>query len=299
LTVECVPNFSEGRDPVIVASIARAVSAAPGALLLDTTSDQDHNRSVITFAGEPGAVADAAVAAVRVAVEKIDLSRHAGVHPRLGAADVIPFVPMEGVTLDECAGIARDVGARIWSELRVPVYLYAAAARRPECKRLENVRKLAPAGLAPDIGKGRHPTAGVAVVGARKFLIAWNINLRTTDVAAAREIARSIRESSGGFPALKAIGLPLASRGQTQVSINLVDFERTPLYAVFAAVKRLCDEKGIEIAGSELIGMIPEAALSGSRGHDLQWENMRPELILENRLREAGAEVFRPRPESY
>jgi len=288
LIVECVPNFSEGRDPVIVASIARAVSSTPGVLLLDTTSDQDHNRSVLTFAGASQAVMDAAMDEVGAEVAKIDLSRHAGVHPRLGAADVIPFVPVDGVTLEECAGLAREVAARIWDELRVPVYLYESAALRPECERLENVRKLAPIGLAPDFGEGRHPTAGASVVGARKFLIAWNINLRTDNLAAAREIARAIRASSGGLPAVKAIGLPLKSREQVQVSINLVDFERTPLYAVFDAVKRLCEQGNIEIAGSELIGMIPAAALAGSRDHDLQWENLRTELILEHRLREAG-----------
>jgi glutamate formiminotransferase/glutamate formiminotransferase/formiminotetrahydrofolate cyclodeaminase len=272
---------------VIVASIARAVSAVPGVLQLDTTSDQDHNRSVLTFAGTPDAVVEAAFMAVREAVAKIDLSRHAGVHPRLGAADVIPLVPVEGISLAECATTASHLGERIWKELGVPVYLYEAAARRPECKRLENVRKLAPAGLAPDFGTGRHPTAGASVVGARKFLIAWNINLRTADIRAAREIARAIRESSGGLPAVKSIGLPLESRGQVQVSINLVDFERTPLFVVFDAVKRMCEERRIEIAGSELIGMIPAAALRSSEGRDLQWENMRPELVLENRLRGA------------
>ena len=285
MIIESVPNFSEGRDPVIVASIGRAVSAVPGVSLLDTTSDPDHNRSVLTFAGAPGAVADAAFFAVRAAMEKIDLSRHAGVHPRLGAADVIPLVPVEGITLEECAVLARALGARIWNELGVPVYLYEAAALRPECQRLENVRKLAPAGLAPDFGTGRHPTAGASVVGARKFLIAWNINLRTADLKVAREIAREIRESSGGLPAVKSIGLPLESRGQVQVSINLVDFERTPLYVVFDAVRERCEARGIEIVGSELIGMIPAAALRSSEGHDLQWENMRPELVLENRLR--------------
>lgn len=285
MIVECVPNFSEGRDPVIVSAIGRAVSSVPGAALLDTTSDQDHNRSVLTFAGAPGNIIEAAVAAVRAAVGHIDLTKHSGVHPRLGAADVIPFVPVQGITLEDCAGFAREAGARIWDELRVPVYLYEAAALRAECQRLENVRRMAPHGLAPDIGEGRHPTAGVSVVGARKFLIAWNINLRTTDVAAARAIARSIRESSGGLAAVKSIGLPLESRGQAQVSINLVDFYRTPLYVVFDAVKKICDERGIEIAGSELIGMIPEAALAGSHGHDLKWENLRPELVLENRLR--------------
>lgn len=288
MIVECVPNFSEGRDPVIVASIAQAVSSVPGAVLLDTTSDQDHNRSVLTFAGSAGAVVDAAVEAVRAAIDKIDLTKHSGVHPRIGAADVIPFVPVHAATLEDCAALARQAGARIWDELRLPVYLYEAAALRPECKRLENVRKRAPHGLPPDIGDGRHPTAGVTVIGARKFLVAWNINLRTTDVAAARAIARSIRESSGGLPAVKSIGLPLESRGQAQVSINLVDFEQTPLYLVFDAVKHICDEKKIEIAGSELIGLIPEAALASSRDHDLQWENLRPELILENQLRDSG-----------
>jgi glutamate formiminotransferase len=285
LIVECVPNFSEGRDPVIVASIAQAVSAVDGVLLLDTTSDPDHNRSVLTFAGAPRAVADAAFLAVRAAVANIDMSRHAGVHPRLGAADVIPLVPVDGITLDDCADLARTLGARIWDELEVPVYLYEAAALRPECKRLENVRKFAPAGLAPDFGEGRHATAGASVVGARKFLIAWNINLRTTDLAVARGIAREIRESSGGLPAVKSIGLPLVSRGEVQVSINLVDFERTPLYVVFDAVKQKCDAAGIGIAGSELIGMLPAAALRSSEGHDLQWQNLRPELVLENRLR--------------
>lgn len=272
---------------MIVASIGRAVSAVPGAHLLDTTSDQDHNRSVLTFAGTPPAVVEAAFMAVREAVAKINLTQHAGVHPRLGAADVIPLVPVEAITLQECATLARTLGERIWNELAVPVYLYEAAALRPECQRLENVRKLAPAGLQPDFGTGRHPTAGAAVVGARKFLIAWNINLRTEDLAAARQIAREIRQSSGGLPAVKSIGLPLKSRGQVQVSINLVDFERTPLYKVFDAVRDRCARLDIEIAGSELIGMIPTAALLSSEGHDLQWENMRPDLVLENRLRAA------------
>src|SRR6185437_5713198 len=235
--------------------------------LLDTTSDPDHNRSVLTFAGEPEGVAEAAFEAVREAIGKIDLTRHAGVHPRLGVADVVPLVPVEGISLERCAELARALGARIWRELGLPVYLYEAAALRTECKRLENVRRLAPAGLAPDFGEGRHPTAGASVVGARKFLIAWNINLRTTDVGAAREMAREIRESSGGLPAVKSIGLPLESRGEVQVSINLVDFERTPLHVVFEAVRERCAAKGIEIAGSELIGMIPAAALRSSEGY--------------------------------
>jgi glutamate formiminotransferase len=285
MIVECVPNFSEGRDPVIVQGIATAVSLVKHVSLLDRTSDPDHNRSVLTFTGTPGAAGDAAFEAVRAAVASIDMSRHAGVHPRLGAADLIPFVPVDCVSLRGCAGLARVVGARIWEELRVPVYLYECAALRPQCVRLENVRRYARAGLEPDFGAGRHPTAGACVVGARRFLIAWNINLRSDNVSAARQIAREVRESGGGLPAVKALGLALPSRGQVQISINLVDFEITPLYAVFDAVAARCLDRGIEIAGSELIGMIPAAALEGSQGHDLHWLNMRPELVLENRLK--------------
>jgi glutamate formiminotransferase len=287
LIIEAVPNFSEGRDPVLVAGIGRAVSSVPGAYLLDTTSDQDHNRSVLTFAGHPEAVANAAFAAVQEAVGRIDIGHHSGVHPRIGAADVLPLVPVQGVTLAECAELARDLGQRIWKHLRVPVFLYEAAALREECRRLENVRRLAPSGYAPDIGEGRHPTAGASVVGARKFLIAWNINLRTTDVSVAKEIAKSIRESSGGLKAVKSIGLQLESRGEVQVSINLVDFEQTPLYMVFDAVKKRCAERGVEIVGSELIGMIPEAALHSSEGHDLRWLNFREDLVLERELARA------------
>ncbi len=287
MIVECVPNFSAGRDRATVNALAQAAASVPGAYLLDTTSDPDLNRTVLTIAGPPRAVAAAALAAVREAVARIDMTRHTGVHPRLGAADVIPFVPVQGVTLAECADLARTFGQRLWDELRLPVYLYEAAALRPECARLENVRKMA-AALTPDIGEGRHVTAGASVAGARKFLIAWNINLRSQDLAAARAIAREIRESSGGLPAVKAIGLPLGSRGQVQVSINLVDFEKTPLHLVFEQVAQSCRTRGIGIAGSELIGLIPEAALRGSAGHDLQWLNLPPELVLENRLRESG-----------
>jgi glutamate formiminotransferase/glutamate formiminotransferase/formiminotetrahydrofolate cyclodeaminase len=287
--VECVPNFSEGRDPLIVNGIARAIDETPHVRLLDKTSDPDHNRSVLTFAGDPDRVAAAAFEAVRIAAATIDITRHTGVHPRLGSADVVPFVPVHDVSMRDCVSLARRTAARIWNELGVPVYLYEAAALRAECARLENVRRLAREGLAPDFGEGRHPTAGACVVGARKFLIAWNINLRTTDLPAAREIARAIRESKGGLPAVKALGLALPSRGEVQVSMNLVDFETTPLHVVFDAVADLCARRGIEIAGSELIGMIPAAALEASRGHNLRWLNLRPELVLENCLRGTNA----------
>jgi glutamate formiminotransferase/glutamate formiminotransferase/formiminotetrahydrofolate cyclodeaminase len=277
MKIECVPNFSEGRDQSVIAALVEAIQSVDTVRLLDTTSDPDHNRSVFTFIGPPGAVAEAAFRAVRTASERIDLTRHSGVHPRLGAADVVPFVPISGATLSDCAALAHQTGDRIWKELHIPVYFYEAAALRPECERLENVRKLL---VPPDLGATPHPTAGCVVIGARKFLVAWNINLDSTDLNAAKAIARAIRQASGGLPAVKAIGLPLVSRNQVQVSINLVDFEQTPLHAVFDAVARLCAEKGIHIAGSELIGMIPQAALDASAGHDLYWENLRPAMVL-------------------
>ncbi|HKD04496.1 MAG TPA: glutamate formimidoyltransferase [Bryobacteraceae bacterium] len=290
MIVECVPNFSEGRDPVIVERIANAVTRA-GAVLLDKTTDPDHNRSVLTFVGSTKSILDAAFETVRAAVELIDITRHSGVHPRLGAADVVPFVPIEGITLNQCAEVAGQLANRLWSELRLPAYLYEAAAHRPECRRLENVRRLAPSGLKPDVGEGCHPTAGVCVVGARKFLIAWNVILLSSNLAAAKAIAREIRESSGGLPAVKALGLPLPSRDRVQVSMNLVDFEITPLHIAFDAVADSCRRLGIEIEGSELIGMIPAAALEASRGHDLCWLNFRPELIVENRLRDLDSKT--------
>ncbi len=284
MIIECVPNFSEGRDLSVIAALERSVRDVPGALLLDSTSDADHNRTVLTFAGEGSAVAKAALAAVTQAVALIDLTKHEGVHPRVGAADVVPFVPVEGASLEDCVALARETGQRIWDELRVPVYFYEAAALRPVCARLENVRKNAGAGFAPDIGDVRHPTAGYCVVGAREFLVAWNIILDTADLGVAREIARRIRESNGGLSAVKALGLALPSRGKVQVSINLTDFRRTPLHVVFDAVVRGANELGAPVEGSELIGMIPRDALSASGGRDLRWLNMRSELVLEERL---------------
>lgn len=277
--IECVPNFSEGRDGAVISALAGAVAGTRGVRLRDQTSDYDHNRTVLTFTGSPAEVSEGAFAAVRTAVERIDLTRQKGVHPRVGAADVVPFVPLSAISLGETAELARETGRRIWQELGVPVYLYEAAALRPECRRLENIRRSAPA-LPPDFGTHFHPTGGACVVGARKFLIAWNINLLTEDLDLARTIAGKIRESGGGFPAVKALGLRLETRRQVQVSINLVDFERTPLHVIFNAVEALCRERNIKIAGSELIGMIPPAALEASAGHELHWENLTPERIL-------------------
>ncbi|MDE3167842.1 MAG: glutamate formimidoyltransferase [Acidobacteriota bacterium] len=295
--VECVPNFSEGRDPAKVDAIVRAILAVPEVALLDRESDEDHNRSVITFVGPPDAVAEAALRGVERAVALIDLTRHQGAHPRIGACDVLPFVPVEGVTLEECVRLAERVGQEIWARLKVPVYLYEAAARKPERANLENIRRgqfealLEEMGNVaernPDIGEAVcHPTAGAIVTGARKFLIAYNINLATPDVSIARKIAKTIRYSSGGFRFVKAMGVMLASRGIAQVSINLTDFEQTPMHVVFEAVLREAERFGVSVVGSEIVGLIPKRSIELSAEHFLRFENFRAELVLENRIAE-------------
>jgi glutamate formiminotransferase len=293
--VQCVPNFSEGRDPKVVDDIAGAIARTTGVAVLGRTMDADHNRSVITFAGTPDAVAAAALAGVEKAVEHIDLRRHSGVHPRLGAADVIPFVPVRGVSLADCTALAHRVGEEIWRTLGVPVYFYEAAARQPGRERLENVRRGGFEGIRdailhdpsrhPDIGGPElHPTAGASIVGARKFLIAFNVNLATTDLAIAKQIARTIRESSGGMRYVKALGLPLASRNQVQVSMNLTDFEQTPLHTVVDAVRREAARLGVQVAGTEIIGLLPRAVIESAAGFYLQFENFATDLVLENRF---------------
>jgi glutamate formiminotransferase len=292
--VECVPNFSAGRDRATVDAIGVAIASTPGAIILDKTMDADHNRSVITFAAPADAVGEAAVRGVAKAVDLIDLTHHQGVHPRIGAADVVPFVPIQGVTLQDCAAIAIAAGEEIWSRLGVPVYLYEAAARRPDRIRLENIRRGQFEGLGqevrtnpdrrPDIGNDYlHPTAGATVVGARKFLIAYNINLNSSDVRIAQRIAQKIRASSGGLPCVKAIGVFLAARNQAQVSMNLTDFEQTSMRTVFDAVRAEAARDGITIAASEIIGLVPARAICGLAGY-LQIENFHPAMILENRL---------------
>lgn len=301
--VECVPNFSEGRDAAKVDALAEAVRSVAGVALLDREMDADHNRSVLTFAGEPEAVGEAALRAVGKAVESIDLNHHTGAHPRIGAADVVPFVPVEGVTLEDCARLAGRVGEEIWRRFGVPVYLYEAAARRPERVNLENIRHGQFEGLreeigvkperAPDIGEARvHPTAGAVVVGARKFLIAYNINLNTADVEIAKRIAKAVRFSSGGFRYVKAMGVALASRGLAQVSMNLTDFEQTPVHRVFEAVRTEAARYGASIVGSEIVGLIPKKALEMSAEHFLRIENFKPEMVFENRLGGAGINEF-------
>jgi glutamate formiminotransferase len=302
--IECVPNFSEGRDAATLAAIAQAVRSVPGVALLGSEADIDHNRSVFTFAGAPDAVAEAAVRAVERAAALIDLTRHTGAHPRIGAADVVPLVPIEGITLEECARLAVRVGEEIWKRARVPVYFYEASARRPERVNLADIRRggfealrvemgVTP-GREPDVGGPFcHPTAGAVVVGARRFLVAYNILLDTPDVSVAKRIARSIRQSSGGFACVKALGLLLTSRNLAQVSINLTDLEHTPPHVVFDAVREQAEQAGVRVLSSELIGFVPKRALESAAGHYLHIENFTPARVLENRLAEAiGPAVF-------
>ncbi len=296
--VECVPNFSEGRDAAKVDAIVETIVSVPEVVLLDRESDADHNRSVLTFVGPPARAAEAALRAVEKAVALIDLTRHQGAHPRIGAADVVPFVPIDGVTLEDCVRLAERVGNEIWSRLRVPVYLYEAAARRPERVNLENIRRGQFEALVkemgtvperdPDLGDAVcHPTAGAVVLGARKFLIAYNINLGTPDVSIAKRIAKTIRFSSGGFRYVKSMGVALASRNLAQVSINLTDFEQTPMHLVFETVRREAERYGVPVVGSEIVGLIPKKALEMSAEYFLRYENFRPELVLENRISDA------------
>ena len=298
--LECVPNFSEGRDLAKVDAIVEAMSTVRGAWILDRTSDADHNRSVVTLAGEPEAVAEAAIRGAGKAATLIDMTRQTGAHPRIGATDVVPFVPLENVSVEECVALARRVGRELWERYGIPVYFYEAAATRSERANLENIRKGQLEGLredalrnpdrSPDIGGSRlHPTAGATAVGVRKLLIAYNIYLSTADAGIAKEIARAIRASSGGLPNVKAIGVEMKSRGIAQVSINLTDFEQTPLHIVFENVKLEAARRGCTIVGSEIIGLIPEKAIELSAGWDLQFENFSPERILENRLEAVGA----------
>jgi glutamate formiminotransferase len=285
--IECVPNFSEGRDESTVRAIQQAIESVPGVMLLRAEMDADHNRSVITFAGPPGAVAEAAFRGIGEAVKRIDLRRHSGVHPRIGAADVVPFVPLAGVTMRECVDIAHATGRRVWEQLGVPVYFYEGAACNPDRVLLENCRRggFESPELAPDLGGPQlHPVAGACVIGARKLLIAFNVNLNTQDVSVAHTIARKIRASSGGLPFLKAIGRPLASRKLVQVAMNLTDFERTPLHQVFDAVRSETAASNVSIAGTQIVGLVPRKAMEQAAAHYLQCEHFEESLILENRL---------------
>jgi glutamate formiminotransferase/glutamate formiminotransferase/formiminotetrahydrofolate cyclodeaminase len=293
--IECIPNFSEGRNPAIVQALMAAVQSVPDVRMLNHTMDGDHHRSVLTFAGPPEAVGEAAYRAVKVAAELIDLRRHDGGHPRVGATDVVPFVPIQGVTMEECVQLARHIGRKVAADLGIPVFLYEQAATHPDRVKVENIRRGGLQGLAsrmesnpawaPDFGPKRlHETAGAVVIGARRPLIAFNVNLKTADLTAAKAIAKAIRHSNGGLPCLKAIGVELASRGMVQVSMNLTDYRVTSMHTAFQAAKTEAARRGVEIAGSELIGLAPQAALDQTAVAALQLERFDPALVLESRI---------------
>ncbi|MGQ9707964.1 MAG: glutamate formimidoyltransferase [bacterium] len=293
--VECVPNFSEGRRPEVIEQIVDAIRSVSGVTILDQEMNPDHNRAVISFVGEPEAVLEAAFRATRTAANLIDLTRHQGEHPRIGATDVVPFVPISGVTQAECIELAKRLGKRIADELSIPVYLYELAATRPDRQDLANIRKGEFEALreaiktdpdrAPDFGRPEvHPTAGATVVGVRAPLIAYNINLSTPDVKIAERIARAIRFRSGGFRYVKALGFELKEKNCAQVSINMTDYTKTPLYRVFETVKLEAQRYGVSVLESEIVGLVPQEALIACARFYLQLNEFKNEQILENRL---------------
>lgn len=294
--VQCVPNFSEGRRLDVVEAIVEAIKSIKGVNLLDYSNDESHNRSVVTFIGEPEAVVEAAFQGAKKAAGLIDMSVHSGGHPRMGATDVIPFIPIKGVKMEDCIAMARSLGKRLAEELDLPVYLYEEAALIPERKNLSEVRRGQYEGLIesirkperkPDFGPAKvHPRAGVTAVGARPPLIAFNINLDTEDLNIAKHIARAIRGSSGGFPTVKAIGIMIEKTGKAQVTINVCDYKKVPLYRIFELVKREAASFGVAVTGSELIGLTPLEALSDTAEFYLQIKGFEHRQVLENRLLE-------------
>src|SRR5262245_56554427 len=298
--IECVPNFSEGRDRAKVETLINTMAGVPGVYVLDHEMDGDHNRCVITLAGEPDAVGEAAILAAGKAVELIDMNTHTGAHPRVGATDVVPFIPVDGVSIEDCVALAKRVGGEIWKRYRIPIFFYEAAATRPDRVNLENVRRGQYEGLReelrknhdrqPDIGEPKvHPTAGVTVVGARKFLVAYNVNLNTSDISIADKIARAIRFSNGGLRYVKSMGVELKARNLAQVSINLTDYEQTPMHRVYEMVKREAERYGAMPVGSEIVGLVPKKAIEMAADYFLQLENFSPGQVFENKLEAALA----------
>lgn len=293
--VECVPNFSEGRRPEVVDAIVNAITSA-GVTLLDRSSDHDHNRSVITFVGTPDAVVEAAFQGIKQAAHLINLDNHQGEHPRIGATDVVPFIPLEGITLEECAALARRLGQRVGKELGIPVYLYEAAATRPERTNLENIRRgeyeafkasvETDASRAPDFGPAKATPAGATVIGARQFLIAYNVYLNTDDVEVAKKIAKAVRHSSGGLRFVKGLGLLVD--GRAQISMNLTDYTKTPIAHVMDMIRAQAVRYGVMTRHSELVGLIPQAALIDAAVYYLQLDQFTPAQILESKLYRAG-----------
>jgi len=298
--VECIPNISEGRDRAKIEKIVQAVREVKGVKLLDVDPDADHHRTVITFVGEPKAVGEAALELTAKAVELIDLREHRGEHPRMGAVDVIPFVPIRGVTMEECVELSKEVGRKIWECFEIPVYLYEESASRPERRDLAQIRKGEFEGFpakiqepewAPDFGERRvHPTAGVVAVGARMPLIAFNVNLGTDNLEIAKKIARAVRHSSGGLRYVKALGFALEERGIVQVSMNMTNYEKTPLYRAFLLIEREAERYGVPVVGSEIVGLVPREALYQTAEFFLKLEDFQRDQILEDRIEQALAE---------
>jgi len=294
--IECVPNVSEGRRPEVIEALVDAVQRTPSVRLLDVSSDGAHNRSVITLAGSAASLKAAVLALFEAALPRIDLRTHVGEHPRLGAVDVVPFVPIADVTMAECVALARDTAAEVAARFQVPIYLYEEAAARPARTNLEDIRRGQFEGLAarmatpewaPDFGPASpHPSAGASVIGARMPLIAYNINLATDRLEVAKKIAAAIRHSSGGFRYVKAMGVSLADRGIVQVSINLTNYEKTPIARVFEAVQREAARYGVSVLESEIVGLVPSAALIAAAEHALQLTSFTRDQMLETRLRQ-------------
>jgi glutamate formiminotransferase len=293
--VECVPNFSEGRDLQTLSRLVQEIQSVETACVLDTHRDPDHNRSVITFVASPEMMVEAAVRGVALAAQLIDMRQHRGVHPRLGATDVLPFVPIRGVTMADCVEIAHNAGERIARELSIPVFYYEQASLRPDRVYLEDVRRGAlellreqiavEPGRAPDVGPlAVHETAGAIAIGARPFLIAFNVNLSTTDLAVARNIARTVRARHGGLPFVKALGFELSTRGMVQVSMNLVNYEATGMTAAYNAVRDEARRLGMAIESTEIVGLVPEKAIDWDAEYFQKLENFSEDKIFEHRL---------------
>jgi glutamate formiminotransferase len=293
--IECIPNISEGKRPDVVAAIAAAVGRVSGVRVLDVSSDPAHHRSVLTLAGEAAGLKAAVLTLFQQTLAAVDLSSHRGEHPRLGAVDVVPFVPIEGVTMADCVALARETGQAVAARFGVPVYLYEEAASDPGRRNLEDIRrgefeglaeKMATPGWAPDFGPAApHPRAGATVIGARMPLVAYNINLASNRLDVAKKIAAAIRQSSGGLRFVKAMGVMLDDRGIAQVSMNLTNFEKTPIPRVFELVKREAERYGVSVLESEIVGLIPQAALLAAAEYYLQIEGFKTSQILENRIR--------------
>jgi glutamate formiminotransferase len=292
--IECIPNISEGRRGDVVAAIVEAVRITPGARLLDASSDGSHNRSVITMAGDASAMQAAVLAVFAQAIATIDLRTHSGEHPRLGAVDVVPFVPIADVSMADCVALARDTAEIVASRFQLPVFLYEAAATRDARRNLADIRrgefeglsaKLLDPAWAPDCGPSvPHPSAGATVIGARLPLIAFNVNLNTDRLHVAKQIAAAVRESSGGLPSVKALGVPLADRGLVQVSMNLTNYAQTSIAATFAAVKAEAERQSVDVLESEIVGLVPEAAIAGLNPTDVRLAGFGNEQVLERRL---------------